>query len=80
MIKEGVTHIVSLFTHKIHKGKAMQEHLKETRRLAREGQYAEALKRFIWFHNYALGWYANHQRILYWDRFGHPDNYFTRIA
>ncbi len=29
---------------------------------------------------YALGWYAGHQRILYWDRFGHPDSYFTRIG
>ncbi|MFQ5504252.1 MAG: ABC transporter substrate-binding protein, partial [Planctomycetota bacterium] len=31
-------------------------------------------------HPYALGWYANFKRILYWDRFGHPPSYFTRIG
>ena len=31
-------------------------------------------------HPYALGWYANFHRILYWDQFGHPDTYFTRIG
>jgi len=31
-------------------------------------------------HPYALGWYAPFSRILYWDRFGHPDSYFTRIG
>ncbi len=29
---------------------------------------------------YALGWYAGYKRILYWNRFGHPDSYFTRIG
>ena len=29
---------------------------------------------------YALGWYAPYQRILYWNKFGHPDYYFTRIG
>ena len=28
---------------------------------------------------YALGWYASSNRILYWDRFGHPSYYFPRI-
>ena len=31
-------------------------------------------------HPYALGWYSNRVRILYWDKFGHPDTYFTRIG
>ncbi|MDJ0522826.1 MAG: ABC transporter substrate-binding protein [Planctomycetota bacterium] len=31
-------------------------------------------------HPYALGWYAGHNRILYWDRFGQPDTYFTRVG
>jgi microcin C transport system substrate-binding protein len=31
-------------------------------------------------HPYALGWFANFSRVLYWDRFGHPDSYFTRIG
>ena len=29
---------------------------------------------------YAFGWYAGYLRILYWNRFGHPARYFTRIA
>ena len=29
---------------------------------------------------YALGWYAGFKRILFWDRFGYPDTYFTRIG
>jgi ABC-type transport system substrate-binding protein len=31
-------------------------------------------------HPYALGWYASYSRILYWDKFGHPATYFTRIG
>ena len=31
-------------------------------------------------HPYAFGWYAQYQRILYWDKFGHPDRYLTRIG
>lgn len=31
-------------------------------------------------HPYALGWYGPFQRILYWDKFGHPKNYVTRIG
>ena len=27
---------------------------------------------------YSLGWYAPFQRILYWNRFGHPESYFPR--
>lgn len=29
---------------------------------------------------YALSWYGPFSRILYWDRFGHPDTYLTRIG
>jgi microcin C transport system substrate-binding protein len=29
---------------------------------------------------YAFGWYANYRRVLYWNRFGHPDTYVTRIG
>lgn len=29
---------------------------------------------------YALGWYAPHHRILYWNKFGHPDFYFSRTG
>lgn len=29
---------------------------------------------------YAFGWYAGYMRILYWDRFGHPERYVTRIT
>lgn len=28
---------------------------------------------------YALGWYGPFTRILYWDKFGHPENYLNRI-
>ncbi len=31
-------------------------------------------------HPYALGWYANFERILYWDRMGHPKTYFTKTG
>jgi microcin C transport system substrate-binding protein len=31
-------------------------------------------------HPYAFGWYAQYHRILYWDWFGHPDAYVTRIG
>ncbi len=29
---------------------------------------------------YALGWYANYDRILYWRKFGHPESYFSKIG
>ncbi len=29
---------------------------------------------------YAWGWYAQYHRILYWDKFGHPETYVTRIG
>jgi len=29
---------------------------------------------------YALSWFAPHDRILYWDMFGHPDTYFSRTG
>jgi len=29
---------------------------------------------------YALAWYAPFHRILYWNKFGHPDFYFTRTS
>lgn len=29
---------------------------------------------------YAFGWYAGYMRILYWNRFGHPERYVTRIT
>jgi len=29
---------------------------------------------------YALGWYAPFHRILYWNKFGHPDYYFSRTG
>lgn len=31
-------------------------------------------------HPYALGWYANFARIMFWDKFGHPRTYLTRIG
>ncbi len=31
-------------------------------------------------HPYALGWYSNRVRLLYWGRFGHPATYFSRIG
>jgi microcin C transport system substrate-binding protein len=31
-------------------------------------------------HPYALGWYSNFVRPLYWDRLGHPKTYFTRTG
>ncbi len=31
-------------------------------------------------HPYALAWSANFDRILYWDKFGHPPTYFSRIG
>lgn len=29
---------------------------------------------------YAFGWHARSDRILYWDKFGHPDSYITKIG
>lgn len=31
-------------------------------------------------YHYALGWGAPFQRIAYWNRFGHPDSYVSRIG
>ncbi len=31
-------------------------------------------------HPVALGWYARYHRVLFWDKFGYPDSYFTRIG
>lgn len=31
-------------------------------------------------HPYALGWYSNFERLLYWARFGHPATYWTRTG
>jgi len=31
-------------------------------------------------HPYALGWTSSFLRVLYWDRFGHPDTYWSRIT
>jgi microcin C transport system substrate-binding protein len=31
-------------------------------------------------HPYALGWYANYERVLFWDRFGHPEKWWSRIG
>ena len=30
-------------------------------------------------HPYAFAWHARFSRILYWDRFGHPDTYMSKI-
>jgi microcin C transport system substrate-binding protein len=29
---------------------------------------------------YAWAWFAQYQRILYWDEYGHPESYVTRIG
>lgn len=29
---------------------------------------------------YAFGWFSNRERILYWDKFGHPARYFSRTG
>ncbi|MHC5079365.1 MAG: ABC transporter substrate-binding protein, partial [Planctomycetota bacterium] len=29
---------------------------------------------------YALGWYASHSRILFWNRLGHPKAFFSRVG
>jgi microcin C transport system substrate-binding protein len=31
-------------------------------------------------HPYALGWGANYERLLYWNKFGHPKNYFSKTG
>jgi len=31
-------------------------------------------------HPYALAWYGDFDRILFWDKFGHPRTYFTKIG
>lgn len=31
-------------------------------------------------HLYALGWYAPYDRVLYWNKFGYPDYYFSRFS
>lgn len=31
-------------------------------------------------HPYALGWFARYERVLYWDKFGHPPEYFTKTG
>ena len=31
-------------------------------------------------HPYAFAWHARSDRILYWDRFGHPDRYVVKTG
>lgn len=31
-------------------------------------------------HSYALSWYAPFDRVLYWNRYGHPDFYFSKTG
>lgn len=31
-------------------------------------------------HPYALGWYADYTRVLYQNKFGHPDTYFSKTG
>jgi microcin C transport system substrate-binding protein len=31
-------------------------------------------------HPYALGWHAPYERFLFWDKFGHPETYVTRLG
>ncbi len=31
-------------------------------------------------HPYAFGWHSSNIRLLYWDRYGHPEKYFTRTG
>jgi microcin C transport system substrate-binding protein len=31
-------------------------------------------------HHYAFAWYGGYLRVLYWNRFGHPDAYWSRIS
>lgn len=31
-------------------------------------------------HHYVLGWYAPFERIAYWNKFGHPESYLTRVG
>jgi len=31
-------------------------------------------------HHYVLGWYAPFERIAYWNKFGHPEGYLSRVG
>jgi len=31
-------------------------------------------------HHYVLGWYAPFERLAYWNKFGHPDGYLSRVG
>ena len=31
-------------------------------------------------HHYVLGWYGPYTRIAYWNKFGHPEGYLTRVG
>ena len=31
-------------------------------------------------HHYALGWDAPFHRIAFWNKFGHPESYLTRVG
>ena len=48
---------------------------------ARQKEIVREIDRLVFAeHPYALSWYGPHDRILFWDKMGHPDSYFTRIG
>ena len=48
---------------------------------ARQKEIVREIDRLVFAeHPYALSWYGPHDRILFWDKLGHPDSYFTRIG
>jgi len=49
--------------------------------LAKQKKIMREIDRLVFAeHPYALAWFAPHDRILYWDKFGFPKTYFTRIG
>jgi tetratricopeptide (TPR) repeat protein len=54
----------------------MQKHLQETVRIAKEGNYQEALERHVWFHNHAL----EHQPSMTGVRLSFALMYWTKLG
>ncbi len=60
---------------------ALLEEYDHTFDLKRQKEITRKIDELIYQeHPYALGWYSTFERILYWNRFGHPKTYWTRIG
>jgi microcin C transport system substrate-binding protein len=60
---------------------ALCDKFNQTFDLAEQKRLSREIDQLVYEHHpYALGWFAPYERILYWDKFGHPDSYVTKIV